>query len=186
MESLTQKTVYPLNSKCIKLAQLRQLAQALELPVTTSGANLHIMVEERLRELERVPENVQLVIEEIPDGSENLQFQDEQGIFLETATPKCSKASSPVEVQESSSLLTSSPGTISEQSSKLGSVDQKLPEGTDVLKQLTKEQESVIDYQRVLSDAVREAPGSTPGQAPKELSVIDYQRLLIVVCMSSV
>ena len=37
------------------------------------------MVEEKLRELERVPENVQLVIEEIPDGSENLQLQDEQG-----------------------------------------------------------------------------------------------------------
>ena len=52
MESLTRKTVYPLNSKRIKLAQLRQLAQALELPVTASGANLQIMVEERLRELE--------------------------------------------------------------------------------------------------------------------------------------
>ena len=154
MESLTRKTVYPLNSKRIKLAQLHQLAQALELPVTTSSANLHIMVEEKLRESEQVPENVQLVIEEIPDGSENLQFQDEQGIFLETATPKCSNASSPVEIQEYSSLLTSSPGIISEQSSKLGSVDQKLPEGTDVLKQLTKEQESEIDYQRLLSDAV--------------------------------
>ena len=39
-----------------------------------SGANLQIMVEERLRELERVLENVQLVIEEIPGGSENLQL----------------------------------------------------------------------------------------------------------------
>ena len=51
MESLTRKTVYPLNSKHIKLAQLHQLAQALELPVTASGANLQIMVEESLREL---------------------------------------------------------------------------------------------------------------------------------------
>ena len=44
--------MYPLNSKRIKLAQLRQLAQALELPVTASGANLQIIIEERLRELE--------------------------------------------------------------------------------------------------------------------------------------
>ena len=158
MESLTRKTVYPLNSKRIKLAQLRQLAQALELPVTASGANLQIMVEERLRELERVPENVQLVIEEIPGGSENLQLQDERGIFLETTSPKCSKASSPVEVQQSSSLLTGSPGTISEQSSELGPIDQKPPESTDVLRQFTKEQElSAMDYQQLLSDAEERA-----------------------------
>ena len=94
------------------------------------------------------------MIEEIPGGSENLQLQDERGIFLETASPKCSKTSSPVEVQQSSSLLTGSPGTISEQSSELGRIDQKPPESTDVLRQFTKEQElSAMDYQQLLSDA---------------------------------
>ena len=82
MKFLTQKTVYRLNSKRIKLAQIHQLAQALELPVTASSPNLPIMVQERLRKLERVPENVQLVIEEIPDGSENLQLQDERGYSM--------------------------------------------------------------------------------------------------------
>ena len=73
-------------------------------------------------------------------------------------SPKCSKASSPDEVQQSSSLLTSSPGTISEQSSKHGQIDQKLPESTDVLRQFTKEQElSAMDYQQLLSDAEERA-----------------------------
>ena len=100
MNSLTRKTVYPLHSKCNKLAQLRQLAQALELPVIAFSANLQIMVEGRLRVLEAVPENFQLVIKKISDGSENLQLQNEWGIFLETMTFKCSKASSPAEPQE--------------------------------------------------------------------------------------
>ena len=60
MESPTRRVVYPLNSKRIKLAQLHQLAEALELPAATSSPNLQIMLEEKLRELERMPENVQL------------------------------------------------------------------------------------------------------------------------------
>ena len=98
------------------------------------------------------------MIEEIPGGSENLQLQDEWGIFFETASTKCCKASSPVEVQQSSSLLTGSPGTILEQSSELGPIDQKPPESTDVLRQFTKEQQlSTMDYQQLLSDAEERA-----------------------------
>ena len=52
MESTTQRVVYLLNSKCISLAQLHQLAQVLDLPVTASMADLKVMVEEKLRELE--------------------------------------------------------------------------------------------------------------------------------------
>ena len=59
-----------------------------------------MMVKEELRELERVPEDAQLVIEEISNNSENMQFQDEWGIFLETMTQKCSEASCPAEVQD--------------------------------------------------------------------------------------
>ena len=101
MESPTQRVVYPLNSKRISLAQLRQLAQALELPVATSNANLQIMVEEKLRGLERDPKNVQLVVKETSDGSQCLELQDESGPFLEATTPNRSQASTPAEIHES-------------------------------------------------------------------------------------
>ena len=120
MESPTRRVVYPLNSKHIKLAQLRQLAEALELPADTSSANLQIMVEEKLRERERVPENVQLVVEVNSEGSECLQLQDETGTFFKTATPTCSKASTPAEIQEFCSSLTSSHGSHLEQSTDSG------------------------------------------------------------------
>ena len=98
MESTTQRVVYPLNSKRISLAQLRQLAQALDLPVTASMADLKVMVEEKLRELERDPVNIQIVVKEIPDGSQSLELQDESGTFLEATASTCSKASTPVDV----------------------------------------------------------------------------------------
>ena len=41
--------VYPLNSRRISLVQLRQLAQALDLPVAAPSADLQVMVEEKLR-----------------------------------------------------------------------------------------------------------------------------------------
>ena len=54
--------------------------------------------------------------------------------------------------------MTGSPGTISEQSSELGPINQKPPESTDVLRQFTKEQElSAMDYQQLLSDAEERA-----------------------------
>ena len=52
MEFTTQRVVYLLNSKRISLAQLRQLAQALDLPVAASMADLKVIVEEKLMELE--------------------------------------------------------------------------------------------------------------------------------------
>ena len=57
----------------ISLAQLLQLVQALGLPVATPSADLQVMVQEKLRELERDPENVQLVINEFSDGLKSLQ-----------------------------------------------------------------------------------------------------------------
>ena len=69
MESTTQRLVYPLNSKHISLAQLHQLAQTLDLPVTASMADLKVMVEEKLWELEQDPVNVQIVVKEIQDFS---------------------------------------------------------------------------------------------------------------------
>ena len=162
MESPTRRVVYPLNSKRIKLAQLRQLAEALELPADISSANLQIMVEEKLRELECVPENVQLVVEVDSECSECLQLQDETGTFFKTATPTCSKASTPAEVQESCSLLTSSHGSHPEQSTDIGLLNQEPPEstvtetntGAHSLQQLTGEQKlTTMNYQQLLSDA---------------------------------
>ena len=52
-----------------------------------------------------MPENVQLMVEVDSEGSECLQIQDETGTFFKTATPTCSKASTPAEVQESCILV---------------------------------------------------------------------------------
>ena len=81
MEASGHKVAYPLKSKRITLIQLCQLAQALDLPVTASSANLQIMVVAKLKELERDPKDVQLVVNEIPDDSQCLELQDESGTF---------------------------------------------------------------------------------------------------------
>lgn len=50
--------VYPLNSKRITLAQLCQLAQAFDLPIAASSANLEITVQTKLSELEQDPKSI--------------------------------------------------------------------------------------------------------------------------------
>ena len=95
MEPQPRRAVYPLNSRRISLAQLQQLAQALSLPVAAPSADLQVMVEEKVRELERDPANVQLVVNEISDGLQSLELQDENGTFLETTIPDGSEALSP-------------------------------------------------------------------------------------------
>lgn len=77
-----KEAMYPLNSKHITLTQLCQLAQALDLPVAASSAYLQIMVEAKLRELEQEPKNMQLVVSETLNGSQQLKLQDESGTFL--------------------------------------------------------------------------------------------------------
>ena len=92
MEPQSRNIVYPLNCRHISIAQLRQLAQALGFPVTASSTDLQVMVEEKLRELERDPKNVQLVVNEISDSLQSLELQNENRTFLETTTPNSSKA----------------------------------------------------------------------------------------------
>ena len=154
MESTTQRVVYPLNSKRISLAQLRQLAQALDIPVAASMADLKVMVEEKPRELERDPVNVQMVVKEIPDGSQSLELQDESGTFLEATALTCSKASTPVDVLGSHSSLSSLQGSALDASVGDGLLDKNLPESQEVLhsadtevslKQLTEEQRLTIE-----------------------------------------
>ena len=56
--------------------------KALDLPVTGTSPDLQVMVEGKIRELERDPANVQLVIKEISGG-----LHDEGGAFLEVSVP---------------------------------------------------------------------------------------------------
>ena len=162
MEPQPRKVVYPLNSRRISLVQLRQLAQALGLPVTASNADLQVMVEEKLRELERDPKSVQLVVNEISDGLQSLELQDENGTFLETTTLDSSKASTPAEVHETYSSLSSSRESIVEQFTephlvvKKPSVSQEGLETVDTevgrLEQLVEEHQlTTTEYKHLLS-----------------------------------
>ena len=54
-----RKVVFPLSSRRLKLYQLQQLAQALELPTSASSDDLRVMVEEKLRAMDRNPLNTQ-------------------------------------------------------------------------------------------------------------------------------
>ena len=75
MEPQPTKVVYPLNSRHISLAQLRQLTQVLGLPVTAFSADLQILVEKKLiRELKQDPKNVHLVVNETSDGLQSLEL----------------------------------------------------------------------------------------------------------------
>ena len=133
MEFTTQRVVNPLNSNCISLAQLRQLAQTLDLPVTASMVDLKVMVDEKLRELERDPVNVQIVVKEIPDGSQSLELQDESGTFLKATASTCSKASTPVDILGSHSSLSSSQWSTLHASVGDGLPDKNLPESQEIL-----------------------------------------------------
>ena len=65
MEAKGKTVTYPFGSKRISLTQLRQLAQALELPIGGNSADLQVMVEGKLREMERDPSSVQVVLKKI-------------------------------------------------------------------------------------------------------------------------
>ena len=77
-----RKVVFPLSSRRLKLYQLQQLAQALELPTSASSDDLRVMVEEKLRAMDRNPLNTQVVMDLQEEGTENLSLQNEEGQFL--------------------------------------------------------------------------------------------------------
>ena len=125
-------------------------------------ADFKVMVEEKLRELEQDPVNVQIVVKEIPDGSQSLELQDESGTFLEATALTYSKASTPVVVLGSHSSLSSSKGSALDACIGDGLLDKNLPESQEVLqsadtevslKQLTEEQRLTIEkYKHQLSN----------------------------------
>ena len=96
MEAKGKRIAYPWGSKRVSLTQLRQLAQALELPITGGNADLQVIVEGKLREMERDPSSVQVVLKEsIVEGQQTILLEDENGTFLETVTPEHSRDPTP-------------------------------------------------------------------------------------------
>ena len=68
----SKKGLFPLTSGRLKLYQLQQLAQALELPIKAPSNDLRVMVEENLRAMDRNPLNTQVVVDLKEKGTENL------------------------------------------------------------------------------------------------------------------
>ena len=83
----SKKAVFPSTSRRLKLYQLQQLAQALELPIKAPSNDLGVMVEEKLRAMNRDPVNTQVVVDLQEEGTENLSLQDEEGQFLHVIPP---------------------------------------------------------------------------------------------------
>ena len=83
----SKKAVFPLNSRRLKLYQLQQSAQALELSVKAPSNNLRVMVEGKLRAMDRNPLNTQVVVHLQEKGTENLSLQDEEGQLLHVTPP---------------------------------------------------------------------------------------------------
>ena len=90
-----RKTVFPLSSKRLKRTSCNSyVAQALELPTSASNNDLRVMVEEKLRAMDRNPLNTQVVVDLQEEGTENLSLQDEEGQFLHVTFPVLSPDSS--------------------------------------------------------------------------------------------
>ena len=84
----SKKAVFPLNSRRLKLYQLQQLAQALELSIKAPSNDLRVMVEEKaIRAMDRDPVNTQVVVHLQEEGTGNLSLQDEKGQFLHVIPP---------------------------------------------------------------------------------------------------
>ena len=96
MKSKTKRIAYPWGSKRVSLAQIRQLAQALNLPLAGNNADLQVMVEGKIRNIERDPSCVQVVLEEgVAEGQQTMLLEDENGTFLEIVTPEHSRDQTP-------------------------------------------------------------------------------------------
>ena len=77
----TTATTFPLTSKRLKLSYVKQLAEVLGLPTFATGSDLLVMITGKLRETDRDPTNIQVVVTHKEDGEE-LSLQDMDGVFL--------------------------------------------------------------------------------------------------------
>ena len=72
----------PLNSRRLTGATIKRIAQALDVPITASTAEILQMVEAKLSDVGREPRNVQVLLGGAEPGS-RLALEDETGTFLE-------------------------------------------------------------------------------------------------------
>ena len=75
----------PLRSRRLTAVQLRKLAKALGVPMSATIEDLRLMIDGKLAEMDKEPQNVQVVIDDAEEGGvECLGLQDETGVFLRT------------------------------------------------------------------------------------------------------
>ena len=84
MEAKGKKITYLFGSKRISHTQLRQPAQALELPTGENSADLQVTVEGKLK---RDPSSVQIVLEKDNEYGQTMLLEDVSGPFLQVGTP---------------------------------------------------------------------------------------------------
>ena len=63
--TLPEGTTYHLNSKKLRVKQLRRIAEALNLPSTTSVEDMRRMIEGKLQELDREPTTMQVIVQSV-------------------------------------------------------------------------------------------------------------------------
>ena len=75
----------PLRSRRLTAVHLRRLAKALGVPVSATIEDLRLMIDGKLAEMDKEPQNVQVVIADTVEGGVECQvLQDETGVFLRT------------------------------------------------------------------------------------------------------
>ena len=84
VELALQGRPLPLSSKRLTAVHVRQLAQTIELPTTTSPTDIRQMIKGKLTEMGHKPPTVQVIVQrEIGGAQAHLYLQDESGVFLD-------------------------------------------------------------------------------------------------------
>ena len=80
------KVYVPLNSTRVTTGQLRGLGTELGVPTSSSVGDLRVMIEAKLREMDREPSNVQVALPRNPEDT-SFSLVDHSGVFL-TVEPR--------------------------------------------------------------------------------------------------
>ena len=75
------KWYVPLNLTRVKAGQLRDLGAQLEVPTLSSVEDLRVMIDAKLRKMDREPSNVQVALSRDPEDS-SISLVDDSGVFL--------------------------------------------------------------------------------------------------------
>ncbi len=145
-DDLPHGRVLPLNSRRLKAAHLRALAEQLDLPTSASADETRQLVEGKLEGLNKEPRNVQVIIQEVDDGSASLYLTDEDGVFcratIDAATPFLVNLQAPdKELQQSTQddLHDDGESTVEHLAEQLQTVTEALAESQEHVHQLEQE-----------------------------------------------